>query len=48
MKARATKSDGLIHIPVGTFVGVYGPWVLFKKDTEKYQLTIAEFQLATS
>jgi hypothetical protein len=25
----------LIHIPVGTAVGIYGLWVLFNKDTER-------------
>lgn len=25
----------LIHIPVGTIVGIYGLWVLFNKDTER-------------
>ena len=25
----------LIHIPVGTIVGIYGLWVLFSKDTER-------------
>jgi hypothetical protein len=24
----------LIHIPLGTIVGIYGLWVLFNKDTE--------------
>ena len=25
----------LIHIPIGTIVGIYGLWVLFNKDTER-------------
>jgi hypothetical protein len=25
----------LIHIPLGTIVGIYGLWVLFNKDTER-------------
>jgi hypothetical protein len=25
----------LIHIPVGTIVGIYGLWVLFSKETEQ-------------
>jgi hypothetical protein len=25
----------LIHIPIGTIVGVYGLWVLFNKETER-------------
>ena len=24
----------LIHIPIGTIVGIYGLWVLFNKETE--------------
>ena len=25
----------LIHVPLGTIVGIYGLWVLFNKDTER-------------